>query len=1183
LENELAKSESMNQYFEYIDKYLHHAYGLAEKAKERGYDPTSIVEIPVAKNMAERVEKLVSILAPEIINKGIPKRILELEKEYGKLDWRVAFSISLEVAEEKFCKFESKIKAIETGIRIGFAYVTVGVVASPVEGFTELTLNKRKNDSKEYFCLHFSGPVRSAGGTAASVCVLLADYIRKKLGYSAYDPSANEIKRASTELRDYHERVTNLQYFPSAEETEFFASKIPIQIDGDPTEEMEVSNYKDLSRIETNRIRGGFCLVMGECLAQKAAKVSAQLSRWGKDFEMDDWEFIHEFVKLQKKIKSGKQAESKSDSIISADYTFIKDLAAGRPVLTYPGQYGGFRLRYGRGRNTGLSSAAIHPVTMKVLDDFIGVGTQLKMERPGKGTALGSCDSIEGPIVKLKSGEVLFLETLEDFDKFKKDIDKILFLGDILISYGDFFNRAHPLVPPGYCEEWWVKELRKKESIPEKISELSGVDIPLIKRLFNDPIKSKIDISDAIKLSKKLNIPLHPKYTFHWNDLDQKQFLYLLDWLTKSVINRADRKIIFPVFNVENEFNAKEILEILGVPHKYVTKEHIVIEGDWAVSFLVSLGLEDDETSLKKLIEKVSGTKNILEILNKVISIKLRDKTGTIIGARMGRPEKAKMRKLTESPHVLFPVGEEGGRLKSFESAIEIGSIKSKFPSFFCTACNSESIYLNCHKCGSKTEKKYYCWQCDKLYDSEFCKSHEIPLKAYQKKKINIHEYYNEVRKKLSLNSMPSLVKGVKELLTNSCIPENLTKGILRSIHNLFVNKDGTIRYDMTELPITHFRPSEIGTSIEKLKEIGYEFDIYGEQLNDHEQLVEIKPQDVILPACDVSSEESADTVFFRIANFIDDLLEKFYDCDKFYNLKSKEDLVGHLIISLAPHTSAGIVGRIIGFSNTLGCYAHPLWHSAQRRDCDGDENGVMLLMDGLINFSKHYLPQRRGSTQDAPLVLTSKLIPTEVDDMVFDMDMVSEYPLEFYEACMNYKMPHEIKMEQLADNLETEKQFEKYWFTHDTSSINKGVVFSAYKSLPTMQDKVLGQMFLAEKIRAVKASDVAGLVIEKHFIRDIKGNLRKFSMQKFRCVGCNEKYRRPPLVGKCSKCGGKIIFTISEGSVKKYLAPSLGLAEKYNLPDYLKQTLNLTKNRIDSVFGRDPEKQEGLSTWFEN
>jgi len=387
----------------------------------------------------------------------------------------------------------------------------------------------------------------------------------------------------------------------------------------------------------------------------------------------------------------------------------------------------------------------------------------------------------------------------------------------------------------------------------------------------------------------------------------------------------------------------------------------------------------------------------------------------------------------------------------------------------------------------------------------------------------------------------------------------------------------------MTELPITHFRPSEIGTSIEKLKEIGYEFDIYGEQLNDHEQLVEIKPQDVILPACDVSSEESADTVFFRIANFIDDLLEKFYDCDKFYNLKSKEDLVGHLIISLAPHTSAGIVGRIIGFSNTLGCYAHPLWHSAQRRDCDGDENGVMLLMDGLINFSKHYLPQRRGSTQDAPLVLTSKLIPTEVDDMVFDMDMVSEYPLEFYEACMNYKMPHEIKMEQLADNLETEKQFEKYWFTHDTSSINKGVVFSAYKSLPTMQDKVLGQMFLAEKIRAVKASDVAGLVIEKHFIRDIKGNLRKFSMQKFRCVGCNEKYRRPPLVGKCSKCGGKIIFTISEGSVKKYLAPSLGLAEKYNLPDYLKQTLNLTKNRIDSVFGRDPEKQEGLSTWFEN
>jgi len=34
----------------------------------------------------------------------------------------------------------------------------------------------------------------------------------------------------------------------------------------------EVFNYKDLPRVETNFIRGGFCLVAAEGMAQKAAK-----------------------------------------------------------------------------------------------------------------------------------------------------------------------------------------------------------------------------------------------------------------------------------------------------------------------------------------------------------------------------------------------------------------------------------------------------------------------------------------------------------------------------------------------------------------------------------------------------------------------------------------------------------------------------------------------------------------------------------------------------------------------------------------------------------------------------------------------------------------------------------------------------------------------------------------------
>lgn len=123
--------------------------------------------------------------------------------------------------------------------------------------------------------------------------------------------------------------------------------------------------------------------------------------------------------------------------------------------------------------------------------------------------------------------------------------------------------------------------------------------------------------------------------------------------------------------------------------------------------------------------------------------------------------------------------------------------------------------------------------------------------------------------------------------------------------------------------------------------------------------------------------------------------------------------------------------------------------------------------------------------------------------------------------------------------------------------------------------------MKVAETVRAVDERDVVALVVNKHFIKDTKGNLRKFSQQQFRCTTCNEKYRRPPLIGRCTECHGKIVFTISEGSVIKYLKLSIDLCEKYNVSSYLKQTLQITQNRVDGVFGKDPEKQEELAKWF--
>lgn len=1177
---EIIATKEMKKYFQEIDKKTTLAYTISKKARSKGYDPEENVATTLAKNMAERVEGIISTIIPEIKKTGLSKRIKELEKKFGELDWRVAFTISLEIAQEKICKFDNKIKAMETGIRVGLAYLTLGIVASPIEGFVELKLKKRK-DKKEYFCLMYSGPIRSAGGTAAAASVIVSDYIRKQMGYFTYDPTEEEIKRMSTELYDYHERITNLQYLPSKEEIEFLIKNLPVQIDGDPSEKEEVSQYKDLDRIETNQIRSGPCLVIGEGIAQKAPKLWKQISKLSKDFDLEEWSFIEHFIKLQKKIKSKSTTEEKTK--ISPIYTYIEDLVAGRPVLTHPLRAGGFRLRYGRSRASGYSSAAIHPALTYTLKEYLAIGTQLKVERPGKATALSCCDTIEGPIVKLNNGDVIRIETTNQAKKLMNEIKEILFLGDILFSYGDFFNRAHQLIPAGYCEEWWVQELEKATVNTfgtldiDKLSDLTNISTEALDLLLKEPLKQRLTALASLQLSKKLGVPLYPYYTYHWGLISSNELSNLIDWFDKAKIvieNDRIQKMIFPL-----EKDKKRILELIGLPHKVINKEYVIIEKEDALVIVEIFNLIEnkDTEELKNLIKK-NKEKGTLELINILSPIKIRDKSGYFIGARMGRPEKAKMRKLTGSPHVLFPIGEEGGRLRCFQTALEAGGITAEFPLYKCLNCNKETVFSICENCNKKTKKQYFCSSCG-IIESKECK-HGI-AKPYQRKKIDINYLFEKIKKRIKEKTLPDLIKGVRGTSNKDHIPEHLAKGILRAKHNIYVNKDGTTRYDMTQLPITHFKAKEIQTNIEKLKEQGYEKDIYGKDLVDTNQILELKPQDVILPSCDESPEEGADKILFRLANFIDELLVKLYGLKPFYNLNSWQDLVGHLVIVLAPHTSAAIMGRIIGFSKTQGFYANPLLHAATRRDCDGDEASITLLMDVLLNFSRQFLPNSRGATQDAPLVLTSVLIPTEVDDMVFDMDISKRYPLEFYEACLQYKQPWDVEIEQLSKRLNKEGQYENWGFTHDIENINSGARCSAYKTLPSMQEKLKGQMELAEKIRAVDTIDVARLVIEKHFIKDIKGNLRKFSQQIFRCVNCNQKYRRPPLIGKCSKCGGKIIFTISEGSIIKYLEPAISLAAKYNLPSYLKQSLELTKRRVEGIFGKEKEKQIALGQWF--
>ncbi|MFC1741272.1 DNA polymerase II large subunit [Nanoarchaeota archaeon] len=1048
----VVASPEMQKYFEELTRKCSEAYEIANKARAKGYDPADKVEVQLASNMAERVVGLISVVAPQIVGSGVVERIIDLEKKYGALDWRVALQISIEVAEERFCKFKDKNEAIEVGVRVGFAYGTVGVVSSPLEGLITIDIKKRRDGKGEYFCLNYGGPVRNAGGTAAAWSVIISDFVRKKMGYAEYDPDENEIKRCPTELEDYHERVTNLQYFPSKKESDFMLRNLPVEISGDASEDKEVSNYKDLPRVPTNKIRSGFCLIHSSCIPLKAEKLWKQLSKWGKDFDMDQWNFLEEFIKIKKEVHAkGKGAEKSGESNqekpkVTPDFTFIKDLVAGRPVIGHPMRIGGFRLRYGRSRTSGYSAQSINPCTMHVLNDFIATGTQLKVERPGKGAAFTPCDTIEGPIVKIKDGSVIRIETEQKAKEIKKQIVEVLFLGDALINYGDFLNRGHSLVPPGYCEEWWVQELEKEivnifgNLDNYKLAEIADTKPEELEKVLKKPLKYKPRAKTAIKIAKATKTYLHPYHSYFWNSIDKKELPKLFAWLHRMKVESDDDGAVKAVLAIDAE--QKRNIELVGIPHIVATNEFVVFgrEDTEVLKELLKIGVEDVESAVQKISEIISDdtVKDVVSALNKYSDIKQRDKGGIFIGSRMGRPEKAKMRKLTGSPHTLFPVGEEGGRMRSFQSALEKGKIRAEFAVFKCPSCEEQAPFGVCPSCDVKTKRIYSCKMCGEIEEAE-CPKHGTAAPAMMHE-VNIHDYFYKILKKLGTRTYPDLIKGVRGTSNREHIPEHFIKGILRAKYDVHVNKEGTVRYDASELPITHFKPKEIFVSVEKLKSLGYTKDIRGRPLENENQILEIKPQDIVVPCCPDSPDEPADAILTRTAQFIDEELVKLYGLKPFYNIQTREDIVGHLAIGLAPHTSAGTICRIVGFSKTQGFFAHPLTHAAMRRDCDGDEGCFLLLMDTFLNFSRKYLPDSRGSTMDAALVLTTILTPAEVDDMAFDVDRVWTYPLEFYEACLEYKKPWDVKIETIQSVLDKEGQYEGMGFTHDTEDINAGV-----------------------------------------------------------------------------------------------------------------------------------------------
>lgn len=1117
----VACSEGMERYFQDLAARTERCYNIARKARSRGKDPEVRIEIPQAEDLASRVEKLLADWNVE----GVAERIRELSLEHGNREV-VSLLIAKEIATRPA---KTREEAIDRAVRVGLAVLTEGILVAPLEGIASVKIG-RNSDGSEYLALVFAGPIRAAGGTGQAMSVLIGDVVRRELNIGEYRPTQSEISRFHEEIPLY-KSCQHLQYSPSPAEIELIVGNCPVCIDGEGTEEAEISGYRDLPRIETNRVRGGACLVIAEGLCQKAAKIQKHVNA----LQIGGWDFIDGLL-----APSGSSDGDDQASKVRPATKYLKDIVAGRPIFGHPSRPGGFRLRYGRGRTCGLAAIAISPASMYALDEFPAIGTQIKIERPGKAGAVTPCDSIEGPIVLLKNGDLIQCDTVAEVREVKDRIAELVDIGEMLIPFGEFSENNHPLVPVGYCLEWHREELRHAYGeLPE------GWERP--------------DFEEALRMSREKGVPLHPRHNLFWSDMTVEELVALRQHILANATWEGES------LTIPDESSVKRALEGLGALHRMVDGR--IRLDRYASPLIHGLGLARKEGGLTAVTELEGEDSS--EAVSKAMGVKVLPRAVTRIGSRMARPEKAKERRMNPPVHSLFPIGMEGGSQRLMSAALtkmkehrpgngETKGIKVDLGIRRCQGCERTTYMITCPQCGSRT-------------------SVENEARAFDRRaKVNVEldQDYARALQALGISNAPE-VKGVQGMTSKEKVPEPLEKGILRAKHEVFVFKDGTTRYDMTDLPITHFRPREIGLSVERAHELGYTEDMHGNPLTDPEQLCELRVQDFI-------PSTGCGDYMVRVARFLDELLTSFYGLEPFYDVASREDLIGHLGIGLAPHTSGGVLTRIIGFMPASGGYAHPFFHAAKRRNCDGDEDCIMLLLDGLMNFSRLFLPDRRGGLMDAPLVLTTRLDPDEVDKEAHNLDCLSEYPLEFYHAARDYLHPKQIedRMDMVGSRIGSSLQFERIGFTHDTNDIAEGPYHSKYTTLETMMDKMSGQLELGRKIRAVDEKDVVTRVIDKHFLPDMVGNLRSFSAQKLRCTKCGESYRRIPLSGKC-RCGNGLTLTVHEASVKKYLQVSKEMGERYGLSEYTRQRIEVLEMSMASLFDNDKVRKCKLSDFM--
>ena len=248
--------------------------------------------------------------------------------------------------------------------------------------------------------------------------------------------------------------------------------------------------------------------------------------------------------------------------------------------------------------------------------------------------------------------------------------------------------------------------------------------------------------------------------------------------------------------------------------------------GRIAAASIPDEGPEDAKKFLASQIDRddyrVDG---ILPLIKKISKLRWHHSAPVRIVCRMVRPEKSAPRVMNPMAHTLFPIDLNGGNQRLLTNAADKHDIRVQLGLRTCNTCGKQSPMLSCHhrkvnqygesmpgeRCGGRTEFK-------KELDANRRRRGEITT-------VPIASMIEDAMINLGLERVPNNVKCMKKIASKNQTPEALEKGMLRAKYDIPVFRDGTVRFDMSDVPVTHFKPKEIEVSWKKLVNLGYTHD----------------------------------------------------------------------------------------------------------------------------------------------------------------------------------------------------------------------------------------------------------------------------------------------------------------------------------------------------------------------